>query len=105
MLEDFPKYIELQDAIKKLEEENKILKEQLTTKSHELMSSGNLEENIAQIQLALLNSVSMTRELTLEEAKKCEIYSKILNNAKKSVKDVDAEVRNLDTNKLLESLG
>jgi hypothetical protein len=47
----------------------------------------------------------MTRELSLEEAKKCEIYHKILNNTKKNVKDVDAEVRNLDTGKLLESLG
>jgi hypothetical protein len=36
------------------------------------------EESICLVQLALLNNMSMQRELTLEETKKTEIYSKIL---------------------------
>jgi hypothetical protein len=101
-----------EQKIKALEAENAQLKQMLSGIA-QAGSEGQLvgpnsyqfEENIARVQLAKLNEVSLTRELSLEEAKKCEIYSKILNGAKKNIKDVDSEVRNADTTKLLESLG
>lgn len=39
----------------------------------------NDEESIARCQLTKLRDVSFARELTLEEARKLEIYSKIIN--------------------------
>jgi hypothetical protein len=44
------------------------------------------EETICRVQLHLLNNASMLRELTMEETKKVEIYTKLLsqiNNTKK----------------------
>lgn len=42
------------------------------------VESGNDAETICLVQLALLNNYSMQRELTLEECKKAEIYTKTL---------------------------
>jgi hypothetical protein len=42
------------------------------------IEKGNDAEQICLIQLALLNNYSMQRELTLEECKKSEIYTKTL---------------------------
>ncbi len=109
MNSSFAEYVILQSKIEALEKENAALKAAASTaqQTSSVVASGNYqaEENIARIQLALLDRESMSRELTLEEAKKCEIYAKIINSSKKNVKDVDAEVRNLDTSKLLESIG
>lgn len=64
-----------------------------------------LEENIAKVQLAILDRESMQRELTLEETKKCEIYSKILASLRNSgIKKVDAEVGLLKSEDLIAQL-
>lgn len=44
-------------------------------------------EAICRMQLKLLRDVSLERELTLEEAKKTEIYSKVLDGPKKPSKN------------------
>jgi hypothetical protein len=70
---------------KKLEELSSQL-EQLTIENTRLkalgngteIEKGNDAEQICLIQLALLNNYSMQRELTLEETKKAEIFTKTL---------------------------
>ena len=70
---------------KKLEEMSGQL-EQLTIENTRLkalgngteIEKGNDAEQICLIQLALLNNYSMQRELSLEECKKAEIYTKTL---------------------------
>lgn len=66
------------------------------------------EEEICLQQLHILNRVSNNRELTLEEVRKCEIFSKILVNLKQVPKDIEAPSKNLsneDLLKLASSLG
>jgi len=59
------------------------------------------EEQICLTQLSVLNDSSKSRELTAEEARKVEIYSKILIQAKnKDIKKPDA-LDKLDTKELL----
>lgn len=70
---------------KKLEEMSGQL-EQLTIENTKLkalgngteIEKGNDAETICLVQLALLNNYSMQRELTLEETKKAEIFTKTL---------------------------
>lgn len=52
---------------------------------------GNDAETICMVQLALLNNYSMQRELTLEECKKAEIYTKtlVMLRSKQDKKEVD----------------
>jgi small-conductance mechanosensitive channel len=63
------------------------------------------EESICLVQLALLNNMSMQRELTLEETKKTEIYSKILISirAKKPEKEENS-ISNLSNEDLIAAM-
>jgi len=63
------------------------------------------EESICLVQLALLNNMSMQRELTLEECKKAEIYSKILISirAKKPTEETSS-IGNLSNEDLLAAM-
>ena len=63
------------------------------------------EESICLVQLALLNNMSMQRELTLEECKKTEIYSKVLVTLrnKKPVDDTPS-TSNLSNEELLAAM-
>jgi hypothetical protein len=63
------------------------------------------EESICLVQLALLNNMSMQRELTLEETKKTEIYSKILIaiRAKKPEKEENT-ISNLSNEDLIAAM-
>lgn len=73
------------DLRKKLEEMSEQL-EKLTIENTKLkalgngteIEKGNDAETICLVQLALLNNYSMQRELTLEETKKAEIFTKTL---------------------------
>jgi hypothetical protein len=56
---------------------------------------------ICKEQLSRLNDVSKDRELTLEETRKVEIYSKIVNQAKDSSKKAKSPVDSLSTEELL----
>ena len=66
------------------------------------LTMGSDEETIAKIQLSKLKELSMTKELTLEEAKRVEIFSKILIACKsgKGNKDFN-DIKEVDTKDLL----
>lgn len=69
------------------------------------VEQGNDAETICIVQLALLNNYSMQRELTLEECKKAEIYTKTLISlrGKQDKKEVDT-VGTLSNEELLEAM-
>jgi Cu/Ag efflux protein CusF len=60
------------------------------------------EETIAIVQLAILKNLAMQRELTLEETKKCEIFTKLLVviRGKVETKDEPASLSGLDAAEL-----
>lgn len=99
--------------LKVLEEENVELKERLDSlpvqqavgKIIQLdeLTYGSDEEIISKIQLARLKESSMERELTLEEAKRVEIFSKIVA-AKEKNKTFDATAKRLDNSDLLKMI-
>lgn len=63
------------------------------------------EESICLVQLALLNNMSMQRELTLEETKKTEIYSKILISLRaKKPEEKEQGISNLSNEELLAAM-
>jgi len=67
------------------------------------------EETICIIQLAMLKNMAVTRELTLEECKKSEIYLKMIQSirGKAPVKEEEStdKLSNEDLLKLMDSLG
>lgn len=62
------------------------------------------EESICRMQLRKLRDISMSRELTLEETKKVDIYAKLLLNFKEKGKRPTDNAKNQDTNSLLANL-
>jgi hypothetical protein len=66
-------------------------------------------ETICVVQLAMLEQLSMNRELTLEESKKVELFSKVLRDERgKSVKqeeDTPAKLSNEELLKAMASMG
>ena len=91
---------ELSKKIAALEEENKHLKELLTAHTPDFMPSD--EESIARVQIRQLKEESFNRSLSLEEARKLEIYTKIINSITNKEVDVQSQVRNIDDKKLIE---
>lgn len=63
--------------------------------------SSNDEESIAREQLFLLKQISKEKELTMEEARKVEIYSKILSTLKGKPKDINGSSKQLSEGELL----
>lgn len=59
------------------------------------------QEAICRMQLNRLKEVSYERELTLEEAKRVEIFSKIINVLENSPKTIKVETKGLDNKELL----
>lgn len=104
--------VELSKKINALESERdhlKLLLEQSTPLldtsklEGELMGSSN-EEMICRAQIAKLNMISSQRELTLEECRKLEIYSKILNTLQNRPKTIKLEAKKLEDGELLKLL-
>lgn len=97
---------------KKIEEMSGQL-EQLTIENTKLkalgngteIEKGNDAETICLVQLALLNNYSMQRELTLEETKKAEIFTKtlILLRGKQEKQEVNT-IGALSNEELLEAM-
>ena len=58
---------------------------------------------IAKVQLARMKEISMDRELTLEEAKRVEIFTKILNT-KGSSSPIMLQTQKMDSEDLLKML-
>jgi len=96
---------DLNKKIQKLEEENahlKVLLEQNTQSVGspiELLSTD--EETACKVQIKMLRDVSLKRELTLEEARKLEIYTKLLLQIKNTPKKKQDEAKTLDSDALL----
>lgn len=106
--------LSLSRRVKILEEENIELKD-LLEKSTPLLNeekknfvayqveASSDEEMIAKVQLARMKEISMDRELTLEEAKRVEIFTKILNT-KGSSSSVTIQTQKMDSDDLLKML-
>jgi cell division protein FtsB len=62
------------------------------------------QETICKIQILKLRDVSLSRELTLEEARKVEIYSKILSNLDNKNKDLEPSFKKLSDDELIKEL-
>lgn len=69
--------IELKDL---LEKSTPLLNEEKKNFSVYNVEASSDEEMIAKVQLARIKEISMDRELTLEEAKRVEIFTKILSS-------------------------
>lgn len=99
--------ISLTKKIKKLEEEKKHLKE-LAPISQNLPTTQDPNkflvsstEVICTVQLDLLREISLARELTLEEAKRVEIFSKVLASEKNKPKDLEIPTKKMSDEELL----
>lgn len=106
--------LSLSRRVKVLEEENVELKD-LLEKSTPLLNeekknfvsyqveASSDEEMIAKVQLARMKEISMDRELTLEEAKRVEIFTKILAN-KGSNSSIAIQTQKMNNDDLLKML-
>jgi hypothetical protein len=106
--------LSLSRKVKVLEEENVELKD-LLEKSTPLLNeekknfvayqveASSDEEMIAKVQLARMKEISMERELTLEEAKRVEIFTKILVN-KGSNSSISIQTQKMNSDDLLKML-
>lgn len=106
--------LSLSKKVKTLEEENVELKD-LLEKSTPLLDeekknfvayqveASSDEEMIAKVQLARIKEISMDRELTLEEAKRVEIFTKILTT-KGSNSSISVQTKQMGSDDLLKLL-
>ena len=106
--------LSLSRRVKVLEEENVELKDLLekttplvdeekkTFTTYQIEASSD-EEMIAKVQLARMKEISMDRELTLEEAKRVEIFTKILAN-KGSNSSIAIQTQKMNSDDLLKML-
>lgn len=103
----YQKILELSQKIKDKDYEIQHLKELLdgsvpTIKNK--LKVGNDEEEICKRELHKLNTASKKRELTTEEAKKCEIYTKLLISlGKKKPDEKDVGLSDEELMKLVET--
>jgi hypothetical protein len=106
--------LSLSRRVKVLEEENVELKDLLEKSTPVLneekknfiayqVEASSDEEMIAKVQLARMREISMDRELTLEEAKRVEIFTKILNT-KGSSSPIMLQTQKMDSEDLLKML-
>lgn len=106
--------LSLSKKVKALEEENVELKDLLEKSTPLLVQEKNNlvtyqveassdEEMIAKVQLARIREISMERELTLEEAKRVEIFTKILS-VKGSNSSIAIQTQKMNSDDLLKML-
>ncbi len=106
--------LSLSRKVKVLEEQNVELKDLLEKSTPVLneekknfvayqVEASSDEEMIAKVQLARMKEISMDRELTLEEAKRVEIFTKILNT-KGSSSPIMLQTQKMDSEDLLKML-
>lgn len=103
--------IKLSKKNKELEEEvvhlKKLLENQtplIETQSQPIVGEKFLtsdQESICRMELNKLKQVSFERELTLEEAKRVDIYSKILNVLENSPKTIKVETKSIPSQDLM----
>lgn len=109
----------LKQELEKIAKENERLSMELVqTKAVGSVSGGgsegqfdiSAEETICVVQLEILKNMAMTRELTLEETKKAEIYTKtlLMIRGKKPVEKEEEKIEKLsneDLLKMMEAMG
>lgn len=106
----FRTIIELKKQIDNLKEQNNLFKKQLegnlpqlgiNMPQFESLDVSN-EQLICEAQITLLKERAISRELTLEEAKKFQIYTTVLENIRKKQEDVpNLTVQKLSDDELL----
>lgn len=99
--------VQTNKKLKLIEEENAHLKKLLTQTNPIIVSmdqQGVDEELIARSELRKLRQYSQDRELSMEETKKVEIYSKIMANIANKPKAIEVSARNLKTEELFAAL-
>lgn len=106
----FRTIVELKKQIDQLKSENESLRLMLDSNLPDLgLQVTNLgigvtnEQLICETQILLLKNDAMTRPLTMEEARKLEIFTTVLDRVKRGSKDpVDIEVNKLSNTDLLQ---
>lgn len=111
----FKQILTLSKKIKELEDKNSELSKKDKENSKLTVISNNTEvaststnlivkddaKTIAQVQLRMLKEMSFDRELTLDEAKRVEIFNKIANAQEEKPKTIKADAKTLGTDDLL----
>lgn len=103
--------LQLSKKLKKLEEERNHLK-QLLESSVPILNDDSKpqlgekfltssEESICVMQLEKLRDISVERELTLEEARRVEIFSKVLSASRNSPKVIEFKTKHMSNEELL----
>jgi hypothetical protein len=96
--------INLNKKIKQVQDENEHLKKLLKNSNPIIVNmdeAGLDEELIARSELRKLRQTSQDRELTMEETKKVEIYSKIMANIANKPKVLEVTAKNLKSEELI----
>lgn len=102
--------IKLKKENEQLKKENEALKEMLTrnpeganitVKDDFTVETNDPQEIICKRELKKLNQLSTERQLTMEEAKKVDIYTKLLIQIKQNIKQAVRDVSEVDTTDLL----
>lgn len=108
MGDEFKELVQHSDSLQQeniaLKREIAMLKQQLATKSPLVSLETSDEESICKVQLRILNDTSLTRPLTLDEARRVEIYTKILNGLKNKPHTVVVETKDMSEKELLAAL-
>lgn len=99
---------ELQDKVKHLEsmlhKTSPVVVQQFDSKSTLTDGEGEPEVDICRAEILKLRNKSMVSELTLEDSKKLETYTKIITAAKNIPKTIEIKAKKLSTDDLLLSL-
>lgn len=102
--------VQLSKKIQKLEDERDHLKQLLESSVPIIKTEGSpsvekfltsSEEAICTMQLEKLRDISMERELTLEETRRVEIFSKILATFRNTPKTIELKTKSLKPEELL----
>jgi hypothetical protein len=102
--------IQLSKKIQKIEEERDHLKSLLESSVPLIKKEGeslgekfltSAEEAICVMQLEKLRDVSASRELTLEETRKVEVFSKVLNAVRNAPKTIEIKNKQISSEELL----
>lgn len=95
---------QLEDEVRKLSLEVVQLKANSTLTSGQSFQVSD-EETVSVIQIAMLRQIAMNRELTLEEAKKFELFAKVLQTIRgKVVKKEEETAGKLSNEELLKAM-
>ena len=99
--------VELSQELAELKRSNEELKAKALVSAQGLNASSLIQLNeqdqeiICRTQISLLRNRSMNSELTLEEARKLELYSKILGSVKSKPEDDMKEIKEMDSEAML----